>query len=507
MNKAPRCECRRQERDKKNFEKSQTIPYVRYEDKKRKKAQPNRKSPDKTTDEEMKDRQDTVEKTATVYSKILPALLKKLSRIQDPRQPGKIKHQMTVLMIYGILLFVYQVGSRRNGNKNLTTPIFLENIRAVFPEFESIPHADTLARLLEKIKVEEIQDCLVELLKDLMKNKKFKNQLINNRYLVAVDGTQKFFKDYEWQEEALHRRVGKLGEKQYYVYALESVLILDNGCVLPVLSEILENKDWIEGETKQDCERKAFKRLAPKLYKLFGKGKMTLLGDGLYSCGPVITICRKYGWDFMLVLKKDGLSDVWKEAEGLMRLEPENSLAVKWGDREQFYRWANDIEYEYVEGHRCRKEEVLHVVVCVERWVENHSRSTKTIEHKETQYAWISDKKFSLRNVFMRCTKMARPRWKIENNFLIEKHQGYFFEECYSYNWNAMKGFHYLMKIGHFINQLAINSEILLQYVDDLGIRGFISKVFKALNGSLLDIEKIQSIRERQHIWKLKVAS
>lgn len=51
------------------------------------------------------------------------------------------------------------------------------------------------------------------------------------------------------------------------MYALEAVLILDNGIVLPVLTEILDNKDWIEGETKQDCERKAF-----KLRKIFGKG-------------------------------------------------------------------------------------------------------------------------------------------------------------------------------------------------------------------------------------------
>lgn len=98
--------------------------------------------------------------------------------------------------------------------------------------------------------------------------------------------------------------------------------------MLPVLTEILENKDWVEGETKQDCERKAFKRLAPKLCKVFGKGKVILLGDGLYACGPVIKICRGYNWNFMLVLKEDGLKEVWKEDTGLMRLEPENSLRI-----------------------------------------------------------------------------------------------------------------------------------------------------------------------------------
>lgn len=484
--------------------RSGRVTRVYYEVKIAKKAQPNHKCTARTTEEEMAQRQEIVENTTILYRQMLPDLLGKLSKIKDPRQPLKVKHKITVLMIYGILLFVYQIGSRRNANKDMTTPIFSSNIQAVFPEFKSIPHADTLARLLEKIDVEKIQDAMVEMLKDLMKKKKFKNHLINKKYLIAVDGTQKFFRDYQWQEEALKRNVGReVKIPQYYVYALDSVLVLDNGIVLPVLTEILENKDWVEGETKQDCERKAFKRLAPKLRKIFGKGKVTLLGDGLYACGPVIKICRKYNWDFMLVLKEDGLKDVWKEATGLMRLEPENSLRIDWGNRHQVYQWANDIEYEFDLRHRYT--EIIHVVICFESWEENHIRSTKNIEKKETRYAWISSKKLSEKNVFMRCTKMARYRWKIENNFLIEKHEGYFFEHCYSYNWKAMKGFHYLMKIGHFLNVLVLNSEIVATNVDDSGIRGFIKKLYEALAGAELDRSRIIAIGQKQHIWKLRV--
>jgi len=375
----------------------------------------------------------------------------------------------------------------------------------MFPEFDSMPHADTLARLLEKINVEEIQECLIELLHDLMRKKKFKSHLINKRYLIAVDGTQKFFRNYQWEPEALQRHVG--GEahiSQYYVYALDSVLILDNGIVLPVLTEILENKDWLESETKQDCESKAFKRLAKKLCKIFGKGKVTLLADGLYACGPVIKRCREYQWDYMIVLKEDGLADVWKEANGLIRLEPSNCLNVNWGDRQQVYQFANDIEYEH--GVKIRTREMLHVVICYETWIESHIRSTKTEERKETRYAWISSKPITKGNVFMRCTKMARYRWKIENNFLIEKHEGYNYEHCYSYNWQAMKGFHYLMKVGHFLNVMAVNSELLTEYVDESGIRGFINELWLAVSGAVLDVQKITAIVERKHIWKLKVA-
>lgn len=101
---------------------------------------------------------------------------------------------------------------------------------------------------------------------------------------------------------------------------------------------------------------------------------------------------------------------------------------------------------------------------------------------------------------------MARYRWKIESNFLIEKHEGYYFEHCYSYNWQAMKGFHYLMKVGHFLNVMAVNSELLLQYVDESGIRGFINDLWLALSGTVLDVQRIADIIKTKHVWKLKAS-
>lgn len=493
-------------RDTKHEEdiKSGKAKYICYEERKRKKAQPNHKSKALTPEEEMEQRQEEVENVLKVYRCMIPDLLKRLEKIKEPRQPEKVKHKLTVVMLYGILLFIYQVGSRRNANKGMTSPILFDNIKAVFPELESIPHADTLARLLERIEVEEIQSSMIELLKSLMKSKKFRNLLINRKYLVAVDGSQKFFREYQWQVEALKRRVGEAKTPQYYVYTLDVVLVLDNGAVLPVITEILDNKDWIEGQTKQDSENKAFKRLAPKLLKIFGKGKVTILGDGLYANGPVMEICRKYKWDFMLVLKENEDREIWVEANSLIGLERSNIKEVMWGNREQTYQWANDIEYEY--GVNRKNRIIVNVVICYEKWEELHVRSTGKPETKETRYAWISSVKLTKDNVFRRCTKMARYRWKQENNFLIEKHEGYFFEHCYSYNWQAMKGFHYLMKIGHFINVLLIHSEIIEDYVDDSGIRGFIGKLYISLAGAPLDKDRISHARSCKFLWRLKPA-
>lgn len=176
---------------------------------------------------------------------------------------------------------------------------------------------------------------------------------------------------------------------------------------------------------------------------------MTLISDDLYACGPVIMKYREYWWDYMIVLKEDALQDVWKEAAGLMCLEPANSQYAHWGDQKQDYLWANDIEYEYWK-HSCHIV-MLNVVLCYETG-RGITVSTGMVEGKKTRYARGSSNPLNSRNVFQRCARMARCRWKIESHFLIEKHEGNSFENVYSYDWHAMKGFHYLMKIGYFMN-------------------------------------------------------
>ncbi|MBZ9623767.1 transposase family protein [Clostridium sp. FP2] len=452
--------------------------------------------------EEMVDRQETTEAALKVYRRLLPTLLKNLSKIKDPRQTKKTKHSLTVLMIYGILMFVYNMSSLRNANKEISSPIFFDNMKAMFPEFETMPHSDTLSRLLEKIKVEEIEESMLVLFEELIKKKKFKNHLINKRYVIAIDGTQKFMRTEKWSQECLERHVGKEKQEQYYVYVLEAVVIFDNGITLPLMSEFLNNDEYKDvSSDKQDCERKAFYRFSKKIKARFPKLKIAVTMDGLYACGPVIKICRDYGWDFMLVFKEGSMKDTWKEAMGLIRLTPENTIKYNCGARNQVYRWINDVEYTY--GDNGRKKTILHVVTCEETWEET-SRTTGKIESKSTRYIWISGKELTKSNVENRCIKIGRYRWKIENNFLVVKHQGYQYEHCFSYNWNAMVGFHNLMKIGRFINVLLVNSEFLAEKVDGLGIRGLITFIFKACTGYMLDMVRLSAIsKDDSYQWRL----
>ena len=72
-----------------------------------------------------------------------------------------------------------------------------------------------------------------------------------------------------------------------------------------------------------------------------------VLLDGLYANGPVTALCRRYKWDFMIVLKDDCLPYVWEEFHGLGRPQEGQSLQHYWGNRRQDFRWVNQIEYGY----------------------------------------------------------------------------------------------------------------------------------------------------------------
>jgi len=434
----------------------------------------NGKSEYRTVEEEREARTDAAINQARILQSRLPVILKRLAKIADPRNPRKIKHKLTVLMVYGILTFVYQMASRREANSEMTRPMFVENLMLLFPGLESIPHHDTLMRLLCRIDVNQIESANLDLVKNLIRKKKFKRYLVDQYYPVAIDGTQKLVRDTLWSEECLERKV-KEGEgtaKQYYVYVLEANLVFSNGMNIPLMSEFLSYTDGDISRNKQDCELEAFKRLAKRLKAEFPCLRIMVLADGLYPNGPVMNdICRKYGWQFMIVLQDKSLPSVWEEYDGLKGLQPDNKLKMNWGNRRQQFQWVNNIYYYY--GPNGRKKLTLHLVTCEESWEELDKHSNEVIT-KTSRHAWISSEPLDKGNIHKRCNLGARHRWGIESSILVEKRQGYQYEHCFSYDWHVMKGYHYLMRLGHALNVLAQYAECLGGFIKNMGVRGFI---------------------------------
>lgn len=473
---------------------------ARGQEKPRKATLPNRNSVWKTPEEEMAGRQQAAEGTLNVFRQLLPGLLHDLSKIDDPRNPNKVKHKLTVLLLYGMLAFVFQYTSRREAGREMSRPVLYENLKTLFPELTSLPHQDTLCRLLERIDVKEIEEAHLQLLRRLIRSKKFRNLLIKKRYMIAIDGTQKFVTETCLAEEQLHRKPSGKEDLQYYAYLLEAKLVFSNGLVLPLMSEFLDNT-VDEVSSKQDCELKAFYRLAARLNAAFPRLPVTLLLDGLYANGPVMALCRKHRWEFMIVLQNESLPSVWKEANALQKLHQEQTITRTWKGRNQTFRYTNDIEYVY--GSNARSKQTVHVIICEETWEEVDADAK--IVTKTSRHAWLSSVPLHERNLHVRCNEMARSRWGLENDILQEKRQGYQYEHVFAYDWNAMRGYHYLMHLAHLMNELVGLVEVVAVITAEFGIRGFFRLLRETIAGPWLDLERIWELQEKKP--QLRLAS
>jgi len=439
----------------------------------------------------------------------LPQLLRRLNKMKDPRNPKKLKHTLASLMLYGLLMFVFQRTSRREVNREMTRPQFKENLLMLFPELVDLPHADTLFRLLCKVDVNQIELALTDMIKRLIDKKKFKRYLINNCYPIAIDGTQKMPFNALWCEQLLQRKIKTSdnqaadddgNEYQYYIYVLEANLSFRNGMVIPLLSEFLEYTHGDMENNKQDCELKAFSRLTERLKENFPRLRIMLLLDGLYANGPIMEQCFNYKWQFMIVLKSNSLSSVWEEFESLLKRSPKNNYQMKWGERRQDFRWVNNLEY-YFGPNDCNKI-AINMVTCHEEWDKldkEHDIVTTSSDH-----AWISSRPLNEGNVHQRCNLGARYRWGIEVCFLVEKHQGYQYEHCFGLDWQAMTGYHYLMRLGHAFNTLARYSRALAKSFREVGVRGFIDFVYSTLTGRWLDAEDVEARLNRPFQLRLE---
>ena len=283
---------------------------------------PNRKSALETPEEEERFRQEMANKIAKIM-KVIHRLLKPLVKdLPDPRDQRYITYPKESLFLYGVMMFSMMAKSRREANRFMTEPIMQRNFSMIIPGLESIAHNDTLANYLEMIDPETIQKIYHALIKKLLRNKEF--QRLAGRLIVLVDGSGKDSKDWKFSDKALRRKTQN--GMVWLTYVLDAVLVLENGMVLPLCSEFLENTG--EMFDKQDCETKAWHRMAPKLHKLIGDGA-TIILDSLYASGPIIMQCRKYNWDYIITLKDGAMPSFAEEAHSIMRYEQSNRITVQ----------------------------------------------------------------------------------------------------------------------------------------------------------------------------------
>ncbi|HEY4831997.1 MAG TPA: transposase family protein [Waddliaceae bacterium] len=444
------------------------------------------------------DRSDKLSSQIQAWRSVLPILIRRFKKIHDPRRAKSVKHQLAVVMLYGLLAFIFRLSSRREINRELSGIIVFENLKRIFPKLESIPHADTLARLLEKINVNDIERTHIALINQLIRNKKFKKILISGCLPVAIDGTQKLYRDGELHDlHWLSRKVGseEAGQMQQYVYALEANIVFKNGLTIPLLTEYLKT-DWdvfSNPEGKQDCELVAFKRLTAKLKKYFPRLKIMMFADALFATQPVLEILNKYRWEYIIQFSKNKL----KNFAELLNLMKDTAQTIPgqayYGERYQEFYWYHN----FIWGYELQLK--IHLVSCQEKW-EEVDKKTGDIIIKYSQHQWLSSIRTNIENVHELCNLGARKIGLMEDSIHTEKHRGYHYEHAFSYSWNAMQGFHLLMRMAHTVNALSEFTKKMKKWIKEQGC----SAVLKLIKETIFNPWLPREWYEQQHkktVW------
>lgn len=364
-----------------------------------------------------------------------------------------VTYDVRFLCWWGLLLFCLKLASRRQLDfqlRDLELQV-LDNVnRLAGTAQDSLPVNQTLSHFLGHVGSAPLAQLRTECVRRLLRNKVLDSTRLEGCFPIVVDGTG--FLSFA-QRHCSQCLVHEHETHTVYLHpVLEAKLVDPRGLALSVASEFIENPGpptpTPEGSTlttyetvKQDCELKAFARLAQGLKEHFPQTRFCLGGDSLYACGPVFWICKGYGWSYVLTFKPGRTPALWEEFQSLLKLSPENCLRTTLPDQtQQCFRWVNDLEHKDDEG----RLHTVHALLCEESGPQG----------KQT-FAWVTDFRLSRQNVCAVANRGGRVRCNIENQgFNIQKNSGLNLEHAYSTDPEVMKAFYYLLQIAHLFLQM-----------------------------------------------------
>lgn len=363
---------------------------------------------------------------------------KLLQRTPDPRNLAYITYPIQNLLWIGIVMFIARLGARRQISCILRKTAFLSHVQQVCgSEVDTVAHGDTLNYLLCRLLPENLMKICTAIIRRLLRGRVLEfARLLNRYYLIAVDGTNVQTFNSPHCPHCLTFKDSKTGVISYRHSVLEAKLVTPSGMALSIATEFIENPSDRNPLSKQDCELKAFYRLAVKIKEAFPRLPICLTLDALYAAEPVFRLCEKNGWKFIVTLKPNDLKQVYEEFEALLPLQPENRHSLTTPMFRQNFEWVADIQY---------RELPLNVIRCIE----HHYPAEQPV-----RFSWITNLSVNL-NSCQHIAKGGRQRWIIENQgFNMQKNGGYNLEHIFSHNPQAQNNFYLLLQISHNIQQL-----------------------------------------------------
>ena len=403
-----------------------------------------------------------------IINKYFPMLNKILDQLTDKRHKSYITYNMKTIILTRIFALLCGITSMNEMNNKFNTEATINNLSTICNQkLLEIPDWQTIQDVIEQLNIEEIRNIRKYMVKSLIRSKMFDKYRYNDAFQLLVDATGISSHDYNLNGNCIIKK-SKNGVIKYYKQVLEAKIVVGN-IVISIDTEWIENEDMLTEKKKQDCEIKAFKRMAPRIKKEYPKLKFIVTGDALYATSPMIDICKEYKWHYIFNLKAKRLKQVYEKFEDDIKYMNETT-------KDNYYLSCG-IKF---------KNHIFNVIRYEEKQIVKGKEQLVT-------FNYITNLKVNDYRIEEIVT-MGRRRWKIENEGFNEQKNGTFkISHLCSRNENALKIHYYLIQIAHIIRQLLDNGSILLRNMKIKAKKEVSFHILTMLTSNILDLNNTEN--------------
>ena len=363
-----------------------------------------------------------------------------------PEKSPHCKIPLADHLMSGMALFILKYPSLLQFDQNRSCEQTKANLKTLY-KVNHIPCDTQLRTRLDKVNPDDLRFAYTSFFALLQRGKVFEafkypidekktssGERSQDCLLLSIDGTQ-FFSSSKVHCDNCCEKYHKNGNITYYHQMLSAAIVNPNqSIVFPLAPEPIQRQD---GETKNDCERTAAKRLLAAIRHEHPHTKFIVVEDGLASNGPHIELLKDLNYNFILGAKPKDHKKLFEAVE--------TSKGTK--------------TYTYIDNKK-----VKHTFRYLNNVLLNDSSDIQVnfIEYWETlpsgkvqHFSWVTNFFITEENL-MNLMRAGRARWKIENEtFNTLKNQGYHFEHNFGHGQehlaNVMAN---LMLLAFYIDQI-----------------------------------------------------
>ncbi len=317
------------------------------------------------------------------------------------------------------------------------------NLKSIF-KITQTPSDTAMRTILDEVPTSEIQNLFIPYVKKLEEQGVLSDYEILGNLYIPLDGTRHHSSQNVYCDCCLtthHRN----GTTTYHHDAICACIVHPNQKeVFPIGIEEIIRQD---GQTKNDCETNAAKRLIPRIVEHVPTTQLCLGGDAIYATGPMIRLTQEQAKihhkevHFIFSVQPGSHQYLFLQFERLEASGNIKSFTFTTKDKKYVTKFANEL---IING----KNADLFVNFL---YFEEHDLKKGTVKI----FSWITDIPITTKN-YNQLVKLGRSRWKIENEtFNTLKNQGYEFEHNFGHGHQFLAAnFAVLMLLAFLFDQI-----------------------------------------------------